>query len=51
MQKIITWMVIIAAVVFIIFNVIKTLKLFKRPDPCRGCGSTCASCPVYMKKK
>jgi len=51
MQEIITWMVIVAAFIIVAFNVIRTIKLFKRRDPCKGCGSTCQSCPVYMKKK
>lgn len=51
MQEIITWIIIFAALVFLIFNLIRVLRLFKRPDPCKGCGSVCENCPVYLKKK
>jgi hypothetical protein len=51
MQEIITWMVIAAASVFLLINVMRILRLFKRPDPCKGCGSACENCPVYLKKK
>lgn len=51
MQEIITWIVILTAIVFLAFNVLRTLKLFKRRDPCKGCGNTCENCPVYMGKK
>jgi hypothetical protein len=51
MQEIITWVVIFAAFIILAFNVFRTIKLFKRRDPCKGCGSMCESCPVYTKKK
>ena len=49
MQEIITWIVILAALFFLVINVIRVLKLFKKPDPCRGCGNSCEKCPIYMK--
>jgi hypothetical protein len=51
MQEIIASIIIVAALVFLILNIIRIFKLFKRNDPCKGCGSACENCPVYLKKK
>jgi len=51
MQEIVTWILIFTALVFLVVNLIRTLRLFKRRDPCKGCGSACDNCPVYMNKK
>ncbi len=48
MQEIITWIVIVVALVFLVLNMVRVLKMFKKPDPCRGCGNACDKCPVYM---
>jgi hypothetical protein len=50
MQEIITWIVIIAALVFLSLNLVRGLRLFKKSDPCKGCGNICDNCPVYMKR-
>jgi hypothetical protein len=51
MQEIITWIIIIVALVLLILNLIKAIKMFRKPDPCRGCGNTCSGCPIYMGSK
>jgi hypothetical protein len=49
MQEIITWIIIVAALIILIINLIRVIKMFRKPDPCRGCGNTCSGCPIYMK--
>jgi hypothetical protein len=46
MQEIITWIVISGAVIVMTFNLIKSLKAFKKEDNCNGCGKSCEGCPV-----
>ncbi len=50
MQEIITWIVILAALTFLVLNIVRVSRLFKKRDPCKGCGSVCDNCPVYMNK-
>ncbi len=51
MQEIITWIVITVALIFLLLNLIKVLRLFKKSDPCKGCSNICENCPVYLKKR
>jgi hypothetical protein len=51
MQEIITWIVIAAALVFVILSFLRVVKMFRKPDPCRGCGNNCSGCPIYMGSK
>jgi len=46
MQEILTWIVVIGAVVFFVIKASKSLKSFKKSDSCNGCGSSCEGCPV-----
>jgi len=46
MQEILTWIVVIGAVIFFVIKTSKSLKSFKKSDSCKGCGSSCEGCPV-----
>ena len=51
MQEIITWIVIIGAVIVMTINFIKSLKSFRKADNCNGCGNSCEGCPVAPRSK
>ncbi len=46
MQEILTWIVVTGAVILLLIKASKSLKSFKKPDSCDGCGSSCGDCPV-----
>ena len=50
MQEIITVIVILTALAFLVLNLVRVSRLFKKRDPCKGCGSVCDNCPVYINK-
>jgi len=46
MQEILTWIAVLGAVIFFVIKALKSLKSFKKPNSCDGCGSSCEGCPV-----
>lgn len=48
MQEILTWIVVIGAVILLVIKAYKSMKLFKKSDSCEGCGSSCEGCPVAL---
>lgn len=51
MQEIITWLVILIAVVVLGIKTFKSAKTFKKRDSCNGCGSSCDGCPIAPGNK
>ncbi|GET23414.1 hypothetical protein [Prolixibacter denitrificans] len=45
-QTLITIVIIAIAAYFIIKKAIETIRYFRKPAPCRGCGGSCNTCPI-----
>ena len=49
MQDIITWIVVLAAILMMGYKAVQSLKAFKKTtsdSSCSGCGGGCTGCPV-----
>jgi len=47
MQEILTWIVVIVAVMILAYKTTQSLRSFKKTDnSCTGCGGGCCGCPV-----
>ncbi|MCX6236788.1 MAG: FeoB-associated Cys-rich membrane protein [Bacteroidia bacterium] len=51
MQEILTWIVVIGAVILLVIKASKSMKSFKKSDSCEGCGSSCEGCPIAPGNK
>jgi len=51
MQEIITWIVVLGAVILLSVKALKSLKSFSKSDSCNGCGSSCGGCPVAPENR
>ena len=46
MQEIVTWIIILGAVILLLIKALKSLKSFDKSDTCNGCGSSCSGCAI-----
>jgi hypothetical protein len=51
MQEILTWIVVIGAVILLVVKTCNSMQSFKKPDKCNGCGSSCEGCTVAPKNR
>ena len=52
MQEIVTWIIIIGAIILLLIKALKSLKSFDKSDTCTtGCGSSCGGCPVAPENR
>ncbi len=51
MQEIITWIVVLGAVILLAVKTLKSLKSFSKSDSCNGCGSSCSGCSIAPENR
>lgn len=50
MQEIIVYVLVLAAAVLVGYKAYQAIRDIIHPNPCGGCGKSCAGCPVAPKK-
>jgi len=50
MQEIIVYILVLVAVLIVGYKAYQSIRSIVKPDPCGGCGKSCAGCPVAPRK-
>ncbi|HEY3390076.1 MAG TPA: FeoB-associated Cys-rich membrane protein [Prolixibacteraceae bacterium] len=51
MQEILTFVVVLVAVILLSVKAFNSLKSFKKSDSCNGCGSSCGGCSIAPQNR